>query len=235
MSELGAPRPGPKTLSVAAAAIGTLPQLPARDVFVDEGGGEFWWFELLTPEVLLVFSGLALLLFLVAVVGTWLLVRRLRRSGTVRRWAESGLLNARAHALPPGPAREVAELRVQLQGIRDRAGDAVTTAQRQGLADTAQAHLPALGTRVERTAAGLDERLAGLERHPPERVENVLPELREQVRKVEEAEGTLHRGMELAALPPETEDVQQLQRDLDNEVQALQAYQETYRDLGGRP
>lgn len=211
------------------------PPALATAAFEGKGVGEFWWLEFLTPEVLLVLSGLALLLFLIAVVGTWLLVRRLRRSGTVRRWAESGLLNARAHALPPGPAREVAELRVQVQGVRDRARDAGAAAQRQDASGSAQAQLPALGARVEQTAAGLDERLAAMERHPPERVENVLPELREQVRRVEEAEGTLHQGVQLSTAPPEAEDFQRLQRDLDNEVQALQEYNDTYRDLGGRP
>lgn len=234
MGKPGIARPRPGASRVAGAAVATLP-LPARDVFVEDGGSEFWWLEFLTPEVLLVLAGLAVLLLLVATVGTWLLVRRLRRSGRIRRWAESSLLNARAHALPPGPAREVAELRVQVQGIRDRAREAVSAAEQQGASDAARAQLPALGGRVERTAAGLDERLAGVERHPPERVENVLPELREQVRRVEEAEGTLHRGVELSALPPETEDVQRLQRDLDDEVRALEEYHETYRDLGGRP
>lgn len=204
----------------------------AKGVFGEEGV-EGWWLDLLTPEVVLALVGVFVVVLLAAVLAAWLVYRRVRRNGTVRRWVDKGRVTARAHALPPGPAREVAELRVRLREARDRARTALDAAGQHGASATALAHLPALAARLEDQAAYLDGRLAALERHPPHRVGDALPQLREQVGMVEEAEATLHRGLDLSVLPGQAGDMQQLQQELDGEVQALQTYQETYRDVGG--
>lgn len=198
-----------------------------EDEEFDDGG----LLQALSPETLLVLGIIALVVLIVAAVVGWLLLRRLRRSRTVRHWTGA----VRTQMTPEGPLRELSELRGELQGIQDRTREAVLAAEARGTWRDAPADLPTLATRLEETAAGLADRLAGYARQPEQRVAEILPDSREQVRLMGESERTLHRGLELASLSPDGGDLGQLQRDMTDEVQALQAYRDAYRRFeGGR-
>lgn len=191
---------------------------------INDGG----WLELLTPQTLLILGVVLLVLLIVAAIVGWIIFRRLRRSQTVRRWAA----NVRTQAQPPGPKRDLSELRVQVQDIRNRTSAAVQGAEERGTWRTAPADLPTLAGRLEESAADLDERIAGHERQPEQRVREALPQLREQVQLMEECEATLHRGLELASLPSDIASIERIQQEMDDEVHALEAYRQAYRDFG---
>lgn len=197
----------------------------SQDELEFEDGG---WLNLLSPETLLILGVVALVVFIVVVIVGWVVVRRVRRNPRVRRWVG----DVRTRAQPPGPKRELSELRERLRGSRARTNTAVAQAEERGSWRSAPADLPTLARRLEESAADLDQRIARYEEQPESRVREGLPELRKQVELMEESEGTLHRGLELSSLPSDTASIEQLQQDMNDEVYALEAYQEAYRDFG---
>lgn len=198
--------------------------LSQDDVEFDEGG----WLTLLTPETLLILGAVLFVLVVVAAILGWVIFRRLRRNQNIRRWVGE----LRTKAQPPGPMRELGELRARLRESRTRANTAVAQAEERGSWRSAPADLPTLAQRLEESAADLDGRIARYERQPEDRVQEAVPELRKQVALMEESEGTLHRGLELASLPSDTASIEQLQQEMNDEVYALEAYREAYRDFG---
>lgn len=198
--------------------------LSQDDVEFEDGG----WLSLLNPETLLILGVVLLVLLIVAAILGWIIVRRLRRNQRVRRWVG----DLRTRTQPPGPMRDLSELRARLQTSRSRANTAVAQAEERGSWRAAPADLPTLARRLEESATDLDGRIARYERQPEQRVSEAIPELRKQVALIEESEGTLHRGLELASLPSDTATIEQLQREMNDEVYALEAYRDAYRDLG---
>jgi|GEM_PF-4406019 len=198
--------------------------LSQDDVELEDGG----WLNLLTPETLLILGAVLLVLLVVALILGWIVVRRVRRNPNIRRW----MGELRTKAQPPGPMREIAELRTRLQQSRTRAHNAVGQAEESGTWRSAPADLPTLARRLDDSAADLDERIAHYEAQPEHRIREALPELHKQVGMLEKSEGSLHRGLELASLPSDTASIEQLQHDMNDEVYALEAYREAYRDLG---
>lgn len=194
----------------------------------DEEIEDVGWLNLLTPETLLILGVTFLVLLVLAALLAWLVVRRVRRNQRVRRWV--GALRTRAQ--PEGPMRDLGELRRRLGDSRARASTAVAQAEERGSWRSAPADLPTLAQRVEESAAELDKRMARYEAQPERRVREALPELRKQVNLVEESEVTLHRGLDLASLPSDTANLEQLQQEMNDEVYALKAYRDAYREFG---
>lgn len=186
------------------------------------------WLNLLNAETLLVLGAVLLVLLLVAVLVAWIVVRRLRRNPKVRGWVG----DLRTKAQPAGPMRDLSELRARLRDIRGRASTAVAQAEDSGAWRSAPADLPTLARRLDESAADLDARMARYEGQPEHRVSEALPELRKQVDLMEQSEGTLHRGLDLAALPSDTASIEQLQQEMDDEVYAMEEYRKAYRDFG---
>ena len=198
--------------------------LSQGDVEFEDGG----WLNLLNPETLLILGAILFVLLVVATILGWVIFRRLRRNQSIRRWASE----LRMKAQPPGPKRELGELRARLRESRTRANTAVAQAEERGSWRSAPADLPTLARRLEDSAADLDERIARYERQPEDRVREALEELHKQVTLLEQSERTLHRGLELASLPSDTASIEQLQHEMNDEVYALEAYREAYRDFG---
>jgi len=197
--------------------------LSQEDVEFEDGG----WLNLLTPETLLILGAVLLVLLVVAVILGWIVFRRARRNPSIRRW----MGELRTKAQPAGPMREIAELRARLQQSRTRAHNAVAQAEEHGTWRSAPADLPALARRLDDSAADLDERISRHEGQPEQRIREALPELHKQVDLLEKSESTLHRGLELASLPSNTASIEQLQQDMNDEVYALEAYRDAYRDF----
>lgn len=120
----------------------------------------------------------AVLLALVALLGWWG-VRRVRRSGLLDR----GLLQARAAVLPPGPAKDIAELRQLLRGSLAQTRK-VLSAVSDG--SGAPESLTDLLRRLEVTTGSLDAQLRLVQSEPDQTyLQQVLPPLRERVHSVD--------------------------------------------------
>lgn len=112
---------------------------------------------------LLLLGGAVLgVLALAALTGTWLMVRRIRRSGILRRRIERGSSRLRSFSTDPS-ARELARLRLQLERSTDATRRSVTAA----VAHHAPAgDLAATAEELTRAEAVLCERIALAEREP---------------------------------------------------------------------
>src|SRR6266498_3193639 len=168
----------------------------------DEGGGSELW-SLLTPPVLIVLA-------IVVTVGVCILLglalwglRRARRSGALargRRAVEQAQLTLRAQTAPPGPARELAQLRLDLREVVEQTSAAVTATQAAG---NPVGDLPGLSRRLEQVAPALDTELRVLQ-HDPDgaEVRVLLPALRARAgelngsaRAVRDAAAVARHGM----------------------------------------
>lgn len=185
--------------------------------FSGGGGGGVWWQLLGHPWVVVAIGGVLLVLFLSAVVTAWIVVRRLRRSPGVAR----GLLQLRAQALPAGPGRELAALRLSLAQAIDFTVASVTLAQSSG---RPVGDLPALVRRLSGLSTELDEQLRHWEGEPDQgRLRAVVPSARERTQEVTASATRIREvlgQLEAAEGGGETE---ALGADVATEVAALQA------------
>lgn len=112
---------------------------------------------------LLLFGGAVLgVLALGAATGTWLIVRRVRRSGILRRGIERGSSRLRSFS-PDASARELSRLRLQLERSTDATRRSVSAAIAQG---SPTGDLAATAEDLTRAEAVLGERIALAEREP---------------------------------------------------------------------
>jgi hypothetical protein len=112
---------------------------------------------------LLLFGGAVLgVLAIGAATGTWLLVRRVRRSGVLRRRIERGSSRLRSFSMDAS-ARELARLRLELERSTDATRRSVAAAIAQG---SPAGDLAATAEDLTRAEAVLCERIALAEREP---------------------------------------------------------------------
>lgn len=192
-----------------------------------EGGGGVNWAQWLTPQLVLTLAAVLLVLLLILSLIGWRIYRRVRRSGALER----GLLAVRAQALPPGAARELAELRHELNVAIS------STELMIGRADTADspaADLTLLLGGLKSAAAGLDVDLRMLEREPdPGQQSAGLALYRPQAEQLIDAAAQTRRALtQTAALEQQTR-LRELGTQVTEQASALQAYRQAYRELGG--
>lgn len=177
--------------------------------YADGGEGVGGLFTM-TPGLLLA-AVIAVLVLAVALILTgWLAWRRVRRSGRL----DQGMSQLRAAALPPGPRREIAALRVRLHDHMAQTQRVVATAP-DGPARELLGQL--------RPAAGeLDARLRLLESEPDQAyLAQILPMVREPVERLCTNASTLRQ----TALDLGQNDLGHavLEQDLCDQITALQA------------
>ncbi|WP_127125180.1 hypothetical protein [Georgenia sp. SYP-B2076] len=108
-------------------------------------------------------GGTILVLGMTAVaLTTWLVVRRIRRSGVVRRNVDRGGLAVRAVA-GDAPGRRLARMRLELRRSVEATGRSLAAAREQG---RPVGDMPFVAERLARTASLLDEQLRLAEREP---------------------------------------------------------------------
>ncbi len=199
-------------------------------LLADSGGdgGALWWQGLLTPQVLLIGGAVLLLLVLILAWIGWRVVRRVRRSGSLQR----GLLAVRAQTLPPGPGRELAELRQQLSVSLQATDQLVkaTVAEQRITGFQADSLLAALRS----TAGQVDADLRTLE-HEPDKTQqrSALLALRPQVVSLIAASGRTRQALTDSASVDRQAALQMINDQVRDQTTALQAYLQAYRELGG--
>ncbi|GAA2172842.1 hypothetical protein GCM10009784_04910 [Arthrobacter parietis] len=166
---------------------GTLRYMPESE-FVDAA-------EFLLEGVLqlLLFGGAVLgILAIGAATGTWLIVRRIRRSGILRRRIERGSSRLRSFSTDAS-ARELARLRLQLERSTGATRRSVAAAIAQG---SPTGDLAATADDLTRAEAVLCERIALAEREPNRALrEDLANSIGEQVNSLCELSAQLRRTL----------------------------------------
>lgn len=197
-------------------------------ITADEGGyGGVNLISLLTPGTLLaLLIALGVLLLVVGVAGT-LVYRKVRRSSLLR----DGLLALRTQALPPGPARELAELRQRLRRATAGSSEAVRLASSRGrnLGD-----LPGLSLRLDNLARELDLDLELLAGEPDRaRLQTLLPAVRQRVDGVAAAAAELRAASLSTGATVRDSAMTELGASLEAESERVRLWSQAYRELGG--
>lgn len=201
---------------------GVLTTGASRITLVDE---QWPWWTLLTPNVLLVLLGIAIFLMVLVVAAGLLAYRRLRRSGLVGRT----VLELQAGLGTPGPRRQLAQLRLQLQeaiSSTSAAIDALEASHRP------QRELALLTRQLTPVAAILDTQLRLLqEETDAELLQEYLEPARASVMELVRTAQHI-RQVVYAILEGEAEGTLTLtMSDVEREVLALQAGVEALRRL----
>lgn len=198
-------------------------------------GGVGWQFAQQVPwQVWLVAFGVLLLLLLSVVLWLRHLWRRARRRGLLRPdRIEGGLLALQASVLPDGPAHDATVLRRRL------AGELADT--RAALAAAASAApvggLPAVLVRLTAAAADVDGQLRAAQgERDPERQAAALSAAVPGAEAILAAADRIRAALATTRAALDEPELAALGRDVDDEVSALNAYTEAYRELeGGQP
>jgi hypothetical protein len=132
--------------------------------------------------------------------------------------ATATLTTLQARALPAGPRREVAELRLDLRRSRE------ATAGLLAAASSPLGHLPDLAHRLAQATDILDGQLAGLQREPDTaQISAALTVLRPPVREVTTACAELRSAIRQAGSTLATTDWSALTGGIQDEIQAVTA------------
>jgi len=182
--------------------------------------------------VYLVAAGVLLVLLVALLVWLRHLWRRSRRQGLLRPdRVGRALLAVRAQSLPAGPARDAEALRLRL--------DTELAATRAGVAAAAAAGVPvdALASvlgRLQAVAAGVDGRLRALQSEPdPAHRASGLAATRLAAEQVLTSAGRIRSALSGTRTALDQPSLDAVRREVDDEVSALTAYTQAYRDLGG--
>lgn len=176
-------------------------------------------------EVLLIGASVLLMMGLLFSLMAWLVVRRVRRSGIVQRGFQNSVLTARSFATDKS-VREPARLRIELRRS--------TEATRRSLSEAAMrgwpvGELPAAAETLERAANSLDDQLRIAEREPNRALKREWSEdLGKQVRSLDELSAELRRCLLQTCRSAEAAQIQQATTRLNREVNALQAWSNSY-------
>lgn len=183
-----------------------------------DGGGITWQ---VTPGLLLAGLIAVAVLLLILLLAGWLAWRAVRK----RRLMDRGLLHWRAAALPDGPSRRVALLRLQLQESMTQTRRVMAAMEPAGASGVNPlGELPDLAGRLRQSAGHLDAQLGLLEREPdPDYIESLLPEFDNQVRSVEQAALQLRAGALGTAATTDDLARRQVETDLADELAGLEA------------
>lgn len=176
------------------------------------------------PGLVLALGIFLLLIVLTAAVVTAIAYRRLRRNGVLER----GLLTWKAQVLPPGPAREIADMRLRMGESLDQTRRAVALAE----VDRPVGEMPRLVRELDAVANNLQGQLRLVETEPdlPTQRE-LLPHLRKQSEAVLAAAMRIRRALAGAADSDDEGRMPALSAQVDAEVQAVQAGVQRLREL----
>lgn len=191
----------------------------------DNNGDTATW---LTPQVILAAGAVLLVLLLVVAFVLWRVYRRARRSGAVQR----GLLALRAQALPAGPGRELARLRQDLHASLATTEQVIHASTGAG---PSTADLAGLLGQLTTAGTGLDVDLRMLEHNPdPDRQAAGLRLYRPQVEQLLAAAADARQAITETTAAEHDTQVQALTTQVGEQVGALAAYRQAYRELTGR-
>lgn len=175
---------------------------------------------------LLLIGGVALVIVgLGTVLATWLIVRRLRRSGVVQRSFSSGILTVRSYAIDDG-VRRVARLRLDLR----RCGQATQRALAAALAQGGPVgELPAVAEDLFRAERTLEDQLRLAEREPNRLLKRELAgRIGEQVQSFCGVSAELRRSLMQAGQSLEDPQIQRASSSLTREISVLKAWSKSY-------
>lgn len=189
-----------------------------------EGDGGGFAANWLTPGLVATLLAVLVLVGLVAAFVGWRIYRRVRRSGIVQR----GLLVARAQALPPGPGRDIAALRLKLRGSVEGTDRILGEV---GYDNPISRLTPLLAT-LKSTSARVDADLRALEAEPDRvRQSEGLTRYRGEVEKLLVAAAQLRESATSTNAVERGPEVQELAERVNEEVGFLTQYQRSYSDL----
>jgi hypothetical protein len=194
--------------------------------FGGDGGGSIDLTPLLrwlvSPSGLVVVAVAGLLLIAVLMVFGLLARRAIRRRLPAgRQLVDRAVTGWRAQALPAGPRRRLAGLRVQLED-----GLEMTSRQAEEMRTTPAplGMLPELAGRLATTGRSLDEHLRGLEREPDEaRLAAALPAAEQQVSQWCAASASAREAARSAALAVSAGQLAELTTQVELEAGSVQA------------
>ncbi|GAC1345337.1 MAG: hypothetical protein NVSMB29_19510 [Candidatus Dormibacteria bacterium] len=179
----------------------------------------------LIRDLLVAALALGVALSIACLVIVVIVYRRIRRAAPVRRT----LLAVRAQALPPGPARSLAQLRRSVHRSVRSTRDCVESARARGQRVN---DLPRSVARLGKAARLLDHHLRDLEREvDPVRQAGQLPAARERVRQLTSAAAVV-RGAVCATTDALGDvELRALSSDVDRQALRLSTYDSAYREL----
>ncbi|GAA1125132.1 hypothetical protein [Arthrobacter flavus] len=175
---------------------------------------------------LLIFGGVTLLVIgLGFALATWLIVRRLRRSGAVQRSFSTGVLTARSYAVDDG-VRRIARLRLDLR----RSGQATRRALDAAAGSGGPiGELPIVAEDLFRAEQALENQLRMAEREPDRQLKRDLAgRIGEQVQSYGTLSADLRRSLMQAGQPTGANEIQRASTHLTREINVLQAWSKSY-------
>lgn len=210
-------RPAPPLLETAAVTVqtGSMPQQ------LSDAG------DIADPIMnFLIFGGVTLLVIgLGFALATWLIVRRLRRSGVVQRSFSTGVLTARSYAVDDG-VRRIARLRLDLR----RSGQATRRALDAAAGNGGPiGELPIVAEDLFRAERALEDQLRLAEREPDRQLKRDLANrVGEQVQSYGTLSADLRRSLMQAGQPAGGAEIQRASTHLTREINVLQAWSKAY-------
>lgn len=210
-------RPAPPLLETAAVTVqtGSMPQQ------LSDAG------DIADPIMnFLIFGGVTLLVIgLGFALATWLIVRRLRRSGVVQRSFSTGVLTARSYAVDDG-VRRIARLRLDLR----RSGQATRRALDAAAGNGGPiGELPIVAEDLFRAERALEDQLRLAEREPDRQLKRDLANrVGQQVQSYGTLSADLRRSLMHAGQPAGGAEIQRASTHLTREINVLQAWSKAY-------
>lgn len=180
---------------------------------------------------ILLFTGITMLCFGTAVaVGTWLLIRRIRRSSLLRNGLRTGTLTVRSYTKDDA-GRRLARQRLGLQRSADATGRALAAAFAEG---RPVGELPLVADRLQAASRTLDEQLKLAEGEPEPSVKRSLAtSLAARTDQLNRLSGELRQHLMEAGYSADAEQLELAGRHLSREIEALQAWSSSYRGTPG--
>lgn len=179
---------------------------------------------------LLLLGGVTLLVIgLGFALATWLIVRRLRRSGVVQRSFSNGVLTARSYAVDDG-VRRIARLRLDLRRSGQATRRALDAASGSG---GPIGELPMVAEDLFRAERALEDQLRLAEREPDRQLKRDLANrIGEQVQSYGTLSADLRRSLMHAGQPVGGAEIQRASTHLTREINVLQAWSKAYGTRG---
>ena len=176
-------------------------------------------------QLLLIGGATLLVIGLGMALATWIIVRRLRRSGVVQRSFSNGVLTARSYAVDDG-VRRIARLRLDLR----RSGQATRRALDAATGSGGPiGELPIVAEDLFRAEQALENQLRMAEREPDRQLKRDLAgRIGEQVQSYGTLSADLRRSLMQAGQPTGANEIQRASTHLTREINVLQAWSKSY-------
>jgi len=176
-------------------------------------------------QLLLIGGATLLVIGLGMALATWVIVRRLRRSGVVQRSFSTGVLTARSYAVDDG-VRTIARLRLDLRRSGQATRRALDAASGSG---GPIGELPAVAQDLLRAERALEDQLRLAEREPDKQLRRDLAKrIGEQVQSYNTLSADLRRSLMHAGQSTGGTEIQRASTRLTREIGVLQAWSKSY-------